>query len=333
MRTVFFATNRNPNKKVNPDDFGQDFSEKGLADLRFGEADVDGPPYEVKAVRVAAERLSLKNGKPKLGSLKVFRKLRGEMAKKDGRDTLVFIHGFNVSFKQGLCSTARLADNLAAYPLNPFLFSWPSDGEIYPWASYYKDRHDAKATGLAFARGFIKLAEFLGRIKPEEACGRKIHLMAHSMGNYALRNAVQEMRKFNAGVLPRLFEEVFLMAADEDDDAFELEHKMLLLPNLARRVNVYFNHQDLVLEISNRTKSNPDRLGTDGPRHPRQLPGKVTLVDCTPVVHGLQEHHYYIEKEQCPQVTQDIVEGFKGTPSEQIKGRTYIPETNRYRLG
>ena len=331
-RTVYFATNRNPNKKIQPDDFGPDFSERGLADLRFGEADVEGPPYEVKAVRVAPENLAPKSGKQKLGSLEVFGKVRENMSETK-QDTLIYIHGFNVTFKDGLATAARLADNLPAYPMNVFLFSWPSDGTLFPWVSYFKDRHDAKASGLAFARGFLKVVDYLGEMTPQQACGRKIHLLAHSMGNYVLRNALQEMRKFQAGDLPRLFESIFLMAADEDDDAFEVDYKLLYLPNLARRVHVYFNHEDLALEVSDKTKANPDRLGTDGPRHPRQLPGKVTLVDCTAVVHGFEEHHYYVEKDKCPQVTADLLQILQGIPPEQITGRTYIPETNRYRLG
>ena len=38
MAKVYFATNRNPNRQQNPDDFGKDFSEGGLANLRFGQA-------------------------------------------------------------------------------------------------------------------------------------------------------------------------------------------------------------------------------------------------------------------------------------------------------
>ena len=55
--------------------------------------------------------------------------------------------------------------------------------------------------------------------------------MAHSMGNYVLRHGIQEARRHSG--LPRLFDQVFLMAADEDDDAFGKEHKLRPLPRLA----------------------------------------------------------------------------------------------------
>ena len=42
MVKVYFATNRNLNDAKNPTDFGEDFSANGLANLRFGEAEVSG---------------------------------------------------------------------------------------------------------------------------------------------------------------------------------------------------------------------------------------------------------------------------------------------------
>jgi esterase/lipase superfamily enzyme len=120
-----------------------------------------------------------------------------------------------------------------------------------------------------------------------------------------------------------------MMAADEDDDTFEHDHKLALLPRLAHRVNVYFNHGDVALEISDKTKGNPDRLGTDGPRLPQQVPAKVSQIDCTPVVTGAIEHSYYIESKR---VVEDMLQVLAGKPSDEITGRKYVPESNRYRL-
>jgi hypothetical protein len=43
----------------------------------------------------------------------------------------------------------------------------------------------------------------------------------------------------------RLFENILLFAADEDDDAFEYDYKLKRLPDLARRVTVYHNSGDI----------------------------------------------------------------------------------------
>ena len=72
-----------------------------------------------------------------------------------------------------------------------------------------------------------------------------------------------------------------------------------------------------------------DRLGDDGPRLPRSIPGKVSLVDCTNVVSGITEHSYYNDTEK---VIDDMARVLQGVPSADIEGRSYDPETNRYRL-
>ena len=200
---------------------------------------------------------------------------------------------------------------------------------MMPFLAYASDRQDAAASGPAFARGFLKLTDFLRGSTPQEACDQRVHLVAHSMGNYVLRHAVQEIVARSPGRATRIFDQVFLMAADEDADAFEHDHKLKPLPSLAKRVSVYFNNEDRAIALSDKTKGNPDRLDDDGPQAPRGIPGKVTLVDSTPVVEGLVEHSYFLDS---PTVVEDMRKVLVGTPSDEITGRDYVQETNRYRL-
>ena len=140
------------------------------------------------------------------------------------RDTIIFIHGYNVSFKEALTSAAQLKQNFsqdAGGPgVNVVLFSLPSDGSMKPFLAYANDRQDAAASGPAFARGLLKLADFLRGSPPEEACDHNVHLVAHSMGNYVLRHTVQEFVAQSRERPARLFDQVFLTAADEEDHAF-----------------------------------------------------------------------------------------------------------------
>ena len=343
MVKVYFGTNRKPNRKSNPDGFGHEFSDDGLANLRFGMAEVTGEALDHYELYLAPEKLRTdRERKVKgaagsvLGSLNVFQRVRAKMTEKQ-RDTVIFIHGYNVSFGEALTSAAHLKINFSKNEDGPgtnvALFSWPSDGSMMPFIAYANDRQDAAASGPAFARGLLKLADFLRGSTPKEACDHRIHLVAHSMGNYVLRHTVQEILAHHPGRPPRIFDQVFLMAADEDDDTFEHDYKLKQLPRLAKRVNVYFNNGDRAMAISDKTKGNPDRLGDDGPRVPRGIPGKVTLIDCTPVVErhtdGLVEHSYFLNN---PKVVADMRQVLVGTPSDQFSNRDYIHETNRYRL-
>ncbi len=132
---------------------------------------------------------------------------------------------------------------------------------MVPLLSYYSDRNDAQASGVAMARSFLRLREFLENLGQENFCRQSLHLVAHSMGNYALRHAVQAIRAELGNDIERIFEHIFLMAADEDDDAFEKDHKLRLLPALAKAVHVYHSPDDVALMVSDKTKFKPDRLG------------------------------------------------------------------------
>ncbi|KAK0340480.1 hypothetical protein LTR94_030329, partial [Friedmanniomyces endolithicus] len=194
--------------------------------------------------------------------------LRKRMAQSPRCDTLVFIHGFKVSFTGALTSAALLAQGLGQErrAMNVVVFSWPSDGAAVPWMSYYSDREDARASGPSIARAFLKFKDFVLALPSHDYCERRVHLLVHSMGAYVLRQSLRALIAKDRDSLTRLFDQIILAAPDEDDDAFETDEKLRLLPRIARQVSVYFNPNDKGLTISDKTKANPDRLGSDGPR-------------------------------------------------------------------
>lgn len=346
MTTIYFGTNRNPQPPNNPTDFGSNFSPDGLANLRFGRAEVTGENFSDISIEVAPENLF--SDPPELGSERIFQQVREEM-RQEAEDTLIFIHGFNTSFEDALRQTAEIHQVLTASdPLNPgqplklnmCLFSWPSDGAFLitdantrSKIAYRNDRLDAMASGPAFGRGFLKVADFINRINREDRCVHRLHLMTHSMGAYVLRFALQEVRKFvEDHQIARVFDQILLMASDEDDDAFDYIDKLRLLPRTTRHTSVYFNRDDLALWASDTLKGNPARLGTDGPLQPLQLPRNVYPIDCTRVVPASAdrtEHSYHINVER---VIVDMRQVLLGRPADEIPGRQYVASSNRYRL-
>lgn len=348
MIDVYFGTNRNPLPARDPRDFGHQLNNRGSF-LRFGKAQVSDELDRVEEIAVAPERLRPGRRSQLLGSDTIFAEIRERM--RAGVDTVLFIHGFNYSFHEALIDAALLKRTYetADTPYTFFVFSWPSDGSLMPYIAYANDRADARTSGAALGRGLLKLGAFVRRVSDElgprvrsdlgrdaetarlrkELCAGRLHLMAHSMGAYALRHAVQGMRNEIGDDLPRIFDEILLIAADEDADAFEHDHKLALLPRLARRVTVYHNREDIPLAVSDLTKGNPDRLGADGPAHPHLLPAKVTVVDCTDVVEGFQEHRYHKEVEH---VIRDIHHVLRTQRSNNIANRKFEPEASGYRI-
>lgn len=86
-------------------------------------------------------------------------------------EAFVFVHGFNVAFRDALYRVAQITWDLQ-YKGVPVLFSWPSRGQIL---DYGYDRESALG-----ARG-----AFISVLKTLRSSGiNRIHLLAHSMGNF-----------------------------------------------------------------------------------------------------------------------------------------------------
>ncbi len=221
-------------------------------------------------------------------------------------DVLIYIHGFNVSWHDAVGAALALQTMLRSkgdpnQNVVVALFSWPSDGLALPWVSYKSDRSEAQGSGAAFGRALLKTRDFLIGLSDcaknggEPLCGQDIHLLCHSMGNFLLQGAISRLSSFSGSqTLPRIFEHVFLCAADVDDDALEAGNPLEKIDRIARSVTLYHNRGDTAMVVSDFTKGQPERLGGAGAARPGQLHNKISQVDCSPVVHGLVEHSYYL---------------------------------------
>jgi esterase/lipase superfamily enzyme len=369
--SIFYATNRaheGPDR-FRPLRYGKTFSSDGMENLRFGRVQFraddakvvallkqvrprTGPgdgqalqQYFAQCVRdtqvIAAyeenipdKQVSDQAQTAKLGSLAMFADLQADM--QAGRDLLLLIHGFNVSWEEAVATAAAFeavvnssAGSTALQPVRVLLFSWPSDGTALPWASYKSDRADAQSTAGALGRGLLKMRDYLhalgrqarldnvamrqlrasmagapeaeiaravAQLEVAQLCRQRLHLLAHSMGNYVLQNALGRIWEFSPGEqLPRLFDQVFLCAADVDDDVLETGKPMERVHQIAQSVAIYHNSGDSALRISDYTKGNPDRLGQRGAARPQLLHQKIYQVDCSQMVRGLTQHSYYTD--------------------------------------
>jgi len=361
MTTVYFATNRNKKRdgsfgdRFNAD--GPHFYVVGRAEVTWNQTAPDGTvqdwddysiswdlaPERRPKVQEAAEtpetQIKVEIG-GRLGSSVIFQELQDQI-RAEGRDTLVYIHGFANDFENSIARAAQLAevyqvdraDNNGVQPHKPhvFAFSWPSNGMVQPPWQYASDRDDAALSGVAMARSLRRFSDFL---ESGEPCRGRLHIVAHSMGNWALRHAVLGLRALYEGQqLPKLFDHAFLMAADEDEDCLEFDGKLGLLPQLARRIHVYHSGGDLALEVSDKTKFNMDRLGTDGPRTFSGINNRVVAIDCTDVdstslTHG--NHQYYRLRQEVIEDVRHVLSG--RMPVDRIPHRQPVEPGRRYRL-
>lgn len=354
MTQIFFASNRNVLHETSSKGtlLGPRFNAGGPQCFRVGRAEVtlDGMPEEEDAWSVGATRLypeTLDATQPseagaKLGSARMFEDLR-ELLKSEDMDVIVYLHGFANSFVNSVQRAAALQAIYGAggRKVLVVLFSWPSNGQVQPAWNYFSDREDAEASGLAMGRALERLVEFLARMReadsaairaarrdgavPDPAdltqCTRRLHVLAHSMGNWALRHAIRKFIDLRGGKLARIFDTAFLMAADEDNDALRHPLKLRALDDLANRVFVYHAANDVALTISDTTKGMPNRLGSDGPDNLDHVSERVMAIDCSAVSKTLLAHgrHQYFRLRA--EVIADVQATLRGDAQENRPGR------------
>jgi esterase/lipase superfamily enzyme len=233
---------------------------------------------------------------------------------------LVLLPGFASTF---LTSVSRAAQLAAAYQAaNVFCFSWPANGVVTK-VDYRRDRVDAEKSGLAIARSLARLFAFVGAAKASER--PRLNIVAHSMGNFALRHAMQHIKKVEPDLLAKVvFEGALLMAADDDEDALSSASKLAPLLGIAKRTTVYSNGGDLALG-GGAWLNLKRRLGHEGPKNLVKLPAAITWIDCSAVGRtsgdGGAEHWGHQYYRLSPQVIRDVAQVLKNLKPADINPR------------
>jgi esterase/lipase superfamily enzyme len=364
---IYFASNRDVKHETSSRarNFGTRFNADGPQCFRVGWVEVDlsgddpkiDDDWQAGRCELYPEKLGGKD--EKIGSDGLFKDL-GALLDDSECDVLIYLHGFANDFANTAVRAAALqriyGEKTAAdgSDLLVVMFSWPSNGVVHePWA-YKSDREDAEASGTAMARALAKFVEFLDEIReadrrlllkyarsgevppPKELrqCERKVHLLAHSMGNWALRHLVQKFINLaRRDRLPRILDHVFLMGADDDADTLERSEKLGRLHELANQIHVYHSANDRALQISDITKGLPDRLGSDGPANFAVLNEQIFAVDCrnvddTELTHG--NHQYYRLRDE---VIEDVTATLRGVaPDHPARARVPLRQARSWRL-
>lgn len=240
---------------------------------------------------------------------------------------IVLLPGFAAKFRDTLRRAAQIA---AAYGAkNVYCFSWPANGHM-TLDDYFDDQRDAKLSARSIALSLLRLfkdAQHAGEEPP------RIELVAHSMGCFALRHAVQEIKAAADKLVTKVvFRGALLVAADDDFDSLTKPDKLAPLLDLTRRITVYTADDDRALAFSATWfVNNYARLGMFGPKDLATLPAWVTRVDVTSHsdthddVGGTFSHHNHQYYRLSRAVITDIRAVLAGTPPKKIKHRNPHP--------
>jgi len=208
-----------------------------------------------------------------------FSQVGSAVGRSAGREILVFVHGFNVSFSEAVLRTAQMTYDLG-FEGAPVTYSWPSRHEA-SLVQYHADEATVEWTAGRLERFLSDLATRTG--------ARSIHLIAHSMGNRALTAALQRLAAKRAPAAPPLFSQIVLTAPDVDAGTFaELAREFA---RSAERVTLYAYSNDRALQFSRRMHGGYPRAGDSGP-DVVVVPG-VDTVEVSGVDASLVGHSYY----------------------------------------
>jgi esterase/lipase superfamily enzyme len=221
--------------------------------------------------------------------------LRDAVGHSANRQALVFIHGFNVSWNQAIMTTADLAFDLGPTFDGPAIsYSWPSRGDT---ALYTYDQQNAAYTAP-------HLATFLEEVATKSGA-TTIHVIAHSMGGYALSLALVYAASHS---LPSLkgIHDISLAAPDIDADIFAQQYASMY-QQTSKILTVYTSSVDYAMQASRRVNG-AGRLGDSNSL--TLVPG-FAVVDATDIDTDFLGHGYF--EDQLSMIT-DFGLTFMGLP-------------------
>lgn len=214
------------------------------------------------------------------------------------KTVLVYIHGYGREFSE-------VAEHMAVliYQMNfkgvPILYSWPSHGRP---SAYVADMANADWSAL-------HLQYFLTQLHLDPDIDT-VHVVAHSMGNRVLFNALERMSAEPDYLQNWKDGELVLMAPDVDESVFKRD----TLPMLARipnRITLYVSEDDVPLKASS-ILNDATRLGDASQQIP--IYSGIDTIDTSEVLTLFSAHssyrknthvqtdlHYLINKRQGPE--------------------------------
>ena len=308
---VFYATNRTPAATFATLPPGDRFTATPARQLAYGTARISIPKSHV-AGELESPRWYLLEFKedPKqhvilqdvarLEKSPFFARLYDRVGASRGRNAFVFVHGYNVSFRDAARRTAQLAYDLR-FDGAPVFYSWPSQAAL---AGYFTDEQTI-ARSVPMIEGF--LADMADR-----SGAQNLYIIGHSMGTRGLTQALRNLVAKRPDLRGR-FRGIILAAPDIDAKVFRTELAPVLR-QASGRVTLYASSEDLALKASRQVNRGP-RAG-DTSEGVVLVPG-VDTIDVSGVDQSVLAHSYFMESDK---VMGDIREMFRANqPAAQRK--------------
>lgn len=179
------------------------------------------------------------------------------------KQAAIFVHGYNNDFDTALYRSAQMAYDMG-FDGAPFLYSWPSAAG---YSTYEYDQQSARQS-IVHLRRFIRLVT-------ERTNAEKIHLVAHSMGNDVLLEALRELRFQFGPDHDYKISQVILAAPDVDRNVFENLARQIA--GISNGITLYASANDRALQASRTYAGGIARAGDVPEQGPVVIDGVDTI--------------------------------------------------------
>jgi esterase/lipase superfamily enzyme len=315
VQKVYYATDRKPTGRVEPN-----FKYAGeRGDLVYGTALVSIPKDHRVGELEAPSLIRLEfseDPKTHVVLLKAAEtpasEFYADVAKRvgdsKGKAAFIFVHGYNVTFKDAARRTAQMAYDLK-FDGVPAFFSWPSQGTTLGYA------YDEGNVEWAVPDLKIFIKDFVAKSGADN-----LYLIGHSMGTRALTSAAKELFQETPELKSRI-REIILAAPDIDAEIF----KRRIAPAFEgtdHMVTLYASSKDWALTLSKQFNGYA-RAGDSGSGL-LVVPG-VDTIEATDVDTDFVGHAYFM---QSTSIISDIYHIVRGnTPPKQRPHLKEVAET------
>jgi esterase/lipase superfamily enzyme len=253
---VYFATNREPDQTTTARNDPDLFFSGDRGHLLYGTCEVS-IPYKRKPGSLPEPsilRLEFSQDPAKhvvlmeielLPNADFWKQLRSAVDASPDKQLMLFVHGYCATFRDAARRTAQVAYDIN-YQGPAMFFSWPAGAESESFeekANYLKDLRRAEESDEDLITVLAGISRYSG--------AQSIHLVAHSMGNFLLTEALKTIDdRRPAGIQQTpLFDQVALAAPDINAREFVERTGERILP-FSRRFTVYASTQDKALRLS-----------------------------------------------------------------------------------
>lgn len=215
-----------------------------------------------------------------LSRLRVFEEYddwAGAVRGKGKSDAFVYVHGYATSFHDAALRAGQVSADLDFDDHGvPMLFSWPSVGDTESYALDY----DVSLLATDAFNDFLDLVH-------ERTGVERVHVIAHSMGNRVVANALRERDDPD-----RFIDQLILAAPDIHAETFR-QRFLRILPDFAERVTLYVSDKDVALQVSERLRRQNPRAGQRRGGLLAERVERFDPVDATDLDTDFLSHSYY----------------------------------------